>query len=186
VGTNEGNQLSNPIVLETPRLRLRQFTLDDAEVFLRLGSDPEIIRYTGDPGLKSLDEARASMLARPLADYAKYGYGRLACVLKSSGAVIGFNGLKYLDDLKETDLGYRLLPEYWGMGLATEAARAALDFGFHELRLPRIIAMAVPENAASVRVLQKLGMTFVEMIEQHGDRVAKYAIDPSQWAVNGP
>lgn len=166
------------LLLETPRLLLRPFTLDDAEIFLRLGTDPEIIRYTGDPGgMKTLEDARATILARPLNDYATYGYGRLACVLKSSGQVIGFNGLKFLTDLGETDLGYRLVPECWGMGLATEGARAALEHGFNELKLPRILGLADPANLASVRILQKLGMRYVETFEYGGHTAAKYVID---------
>jgi RimJ/RimL family protein N-acetyltransferase len=165
------------IPIETPRLLLREFTLDDAAVFLRLGSDPAIIRYTGDGGsMKTLDDARASMVARPIADYQKHGYGRWAVVLKSTGEVIGFAGLKYLDDLGEVDIGYRLLPEYWGQGLATEASRPAIEFGLSELKLPRILGLVDRENVASVHVLEKLGLTFVEVMKYRGFQVAKYAI----------
>lgn len=165
------------IIFETPRLLLREFTLDDAVPFLRLCADPDIIRYTRDPGaVKTLDDARACLLARPIADYAKHGYGRWACVLKSSGEVIGFVGLKYLDDLREVDLGYRLFPEHWGQGFATEASRPTLEYGFARLKLPRILGLVDPENVASVRVLQKLGMTYVETIEDVGDPIAKYQI----------
>jgi len=169
------------LTLETPRLLLRPFTLDDLEAYFRLGTDPDVIRYTGDAGIETIDDARALMLASPIADYQKYGYGRLACVLKSTGAVIGFNGLKYLDDLGEVDLGYRLLPAYWGAGLATEGARAALALGFDALKLPRILGLAMPDNGASVRVLQKLGFTFVAMAEHHGAHVARYEIDAKTW-----
>lgn len=164
--------------IETPRLLLREFTLDDAAVFLRLGSDPQITRYTGDGGkMKSLDDARASLLARPIADYQKHGYGRWAVVLKSTGEVIGFAGLKYLDELAEVDIGYRLLPEYWGQGFATESSRQAIEFGFQKLKLQRILGMVELANVASVRVLEKLGLTFVEMAEYFGARVAKYVIE---------
>jgi ribosomal-protein-alanine N-acetyltransferase len=165
--------------LETPRLILRPFTLDDADAFFRLGSDPEVTRYTHS-SIANIDEARQLMESNPLRDYHKYGFGRQACVLKSSGEVIGFAGLKYLEDLDEVDLGYRFLPPYWGQGLAMEAAGAALRDGFARLKLSRVIGLVVPENIASVRVLTKLGMTFVGPIEFRGHPVAKYAIEKGQ------
>src|ERR1043165_5780879 len=163
--------------LETERLLLREFVEDDVEAFYRLRTDPEITRYTGDGGgMKSLDNALAILRAYPLADYQKYGYGRWAGGLKSTGHVIGFAGLKYLDDLKEVDVGYRLFPAHWGSGLATEASRAAVQYGFDTLRLQEIIGLVDPQNSASVRVLQKLGLTFVAMIEYRTYHVARYLI----------
>ncbi len=89
-------------------------------------------------------------------------------------------GLKYLDDWQEVDLGYRLLPKYWGLGLATEASRACIDYGFHTLRLPRILGLVDPENVRSVRVLQKLGFVFDRMIEYRSQQAAKYLIRMDQ------
>lgn len=163
-------------MIETERLLLREFTLDDAEVYLTLCSHPLITRHVGGPAMTTLDEARASLLERPIADYRKHGYGRLACVLKSTGAVIGFAGLKYLDDLCDVDIGYRYLPEYWGKGLATEAGGPLIEYGFKQLQLPRILGLVDLDNIASARVLEKLGLTFVEMIEYFDSQVAKYAI----------
>ena len=170
--------MAGPIILETERLLLREFDESDAAAFYMLGSDPAIIRYTGDPGggLKSVEQAREVLHARPIADYQKHGFGRWACVLKSSGQVIGFAGLKHLDELGEVDLGYRLMPEHWGLGLATEACRPILDYGFSRLRLPRIIGLVDPNNGASVRVLEKLGMNFVGVIDFSGNLVRKYVL----------
>ena len=117
-------------ILETERLILREFTLDDVEAFFELCTNPDVTRYTGDGGVASLEQARGFLLDYPIADYRKYGFGRWACVLKSSGVVIGFAGLKYLEDVKEVDIGYRFLPAYWGIGLATEACRPTLEYGF--------------------------------------------------------
>ena len=161
--------------IETERLSLREFTEADVAAFFELGTNPAVTRYTHDRGFQSLDEALASLRQRPLADYQKHGYGRWAVVLKSSGQVIGFAGLKYLDDLQAVDIGYRLLPEHWGKGLATEAARPAIRYGFETLHLNEIIGLVDPANVASARVLEKLGLTFVEMIELHGP-VKKYVI----------
>ncbi len=166
-------------ILETERMLLREFDEDDVAVFYTLGSDPTIIRYTGDPagGLTSLEHTREVLRSRPLADYQKHGFGRWACVLRASNEVIGFAGLKHLDDLNEVDIGYRLLPAHWNLGLATEASRAVIDFGFTRLGLARIIGLADPENAASIRVLKKIGMKYCSAILYQGHCVAKYVIE---------
>jgi RimJ/RimL family protein N-acetyltransferase len=171
--------MAGKFIVETERLLLREFDEGDAQAFYILGSDPAIIRYTGDPGggLASVEQALEILRSHPLADYQKYGFGRWACVHKASGEVIGFAGLKYLDDLREVDIGYRLLPAYWGLGLATEASRAALNYGFTRLGLGRIIGLVVPDNRASVRVLEKLGLTFTRMVEFRGESVARYVIE---------
>lgn len=164
------------IILETKRLLLREFDEGDVGPFYLMGSDPAVIRYTGDPGggLTSLEHALEVLRTRPIADYRKYGYGRWACVLKSSGEVIGFAGLKFLPESGDVDLGYRLLPAYWGQGLATEACRAIMDHGRTRLRLGRIIAMVHPDNVASVRILEKLGLTRVGEVDFGGKRFVKY------------
>jgi [ribosomal protein S5]-alanine N-acetyltransferase len=162
--------MAGRVILETGRLLLRAFDESDAEAFYVLGSDPEIVRYTGDPGggLKSVEHALEILRSHPLADYAKHGHGRWACVWKETGAVIGFG---------EVDVGYRFLPAYWALGLATEAGRATLDYGFAQLGLARIIGLVDPANAASVRVLEKLGLRFAGMVTFGGQQVARYVID---------
>ena len=106
--------------------------------------------------LQSLDEAKQRIANYP--DFDEVGYGRWACILKQTQTIIGFCGLKYLPDLDAVDVGYRLLPQYWGRGLATEACRASLTFGFATLQLDQIIGLVLPDNAASIRVLEKAGM----------------------------
>ncbi|MGB7903169.1 MAG: GNAT family N-acetyltransferase [Steroidobacteraceae bacterium] len=155
-------------VIDTGRLILRRFTLDDLQAFYQLCSRPEIIRYAQSTPLASLEEARAMMHAAPFHDYATYGYGRFACVWKQSGAVIGFSGLKYVPEIGDTELGYRLLPEFWGMGLATEAGRASIEFARSDLGLTRLVAMVHPDNEASARVLAKLGFTVEKQLRYSG------------------
>ena len=141
---------------KTHRLQHRAFTVDDAEAFLALSGNPEVMRYTGEPLLSSLGEARQAIANYP--DFDEFGYGRWACVLKATGKIIGFCGLKYLSDLETVDVGYRFLPRYWGQGLATEACLASLEFGFTTLCLDQITGFVVPDNVASIRVLEKAGM----------------------------
>ncbi|NNL38321.1 MAG: GNAT family N-acetyltransferase [Flavobacteriaceae bacterium] len=93
-------------------------------------------------------------------NYKKYGYGRWATVLKSGKQFVGWAGLAYLPEFDEVDLGYRFLPEYWGSGLATEASNAILNYAFDVLKLDKIVAIAMKENKASIRVMEKVGMEF--------------------------
>ncbi|MGI9264560.1 MAG: GNAT family N-acetyltransferase [Gammaproteobacteria bacterium] len=144
--------------IETERMTLRRFTLSDAEAFLDLNSDPEVVRYAEKRVMQSMDEARDALRTAPLSDYEKYGYGRFAIILKENGELIGFCGIKYLPELGLNELGYRLKKKYWGRGLATEAARATVDYARDELCLDYVIALIVEGNTASVGVAEKLGM----------------------------
>ncbi|WP_394779290.1 GNAT family N-acetyltransferase [Undibacterium sp.] len=144
-------------IIETERLLLRAFTADDAEAYFPLCVIPEVIRYVGDTPMKSVEEVRANMLEGPIADYRKYGFGRFAMLWKESGQLIGFSGLKYIPPFAEVELGYRLLPEFWGKGLAQEAGRASITFAKESLNLTKLIALVHPENAGSANVARKLG-----------------------------
>jgi RimJ/RimL family protein N-acetyltransferase len=155
-------------VIDTGRLILRKFDMTDLEAFYQLCSRPEIIRYAQSTPIASREEAREFMEAAPFRDYATYGYGRFACVWKATGEVIGFSGLKYVPEISDTELGYRFLPEYWGMGLATEAGRASINFARSDLRLQRLVALVHPENVASAKVLTKLGFAIEKTIRYSG------------------
>ena len=146
--------------VETERLLLRWFDMDDLEAFYALGTEPNVIRYVGNVPFASLDAARETLVSVPLKDYANYGFGRFACVWKETGQVIGFCGPKLLPEMREVELGYRFLPRFWSKGLATEAGRAVVAYSRDVLRLERMIALVHPENVASSRVLQKLNFGF--------------------------
>lgn len=159
---------------ETARLVHQALTANDAPAFFALNIHPEVMRYTGEPPMCSLDEARRAIAEYP--DFDTVGFGRWGCFLKTSKALIGFCGLKRLPELGgEVDIGYRFLPDYWGRGLATEACAACLAFGFDTLRLPRIIALVLPDNAASIRVLEKVGMRPDGVVQVDGLRALRYA-----------
>lgn len=146
-------------IIETERLLLREITLDDKEALLTLYSNPEVLKYTGESIVESIEEIEQAIKIR-VSNYKKYGYGRWATFLKSGMQFVGWAGLAYLPEFDKTDLGYRFLPEYWGLGIATEASRAILDYGFDQLELKKVIAIAMKENKASIRVMQKIGMEF--------------------------
>ncbi len=157
---------------ETDRLLHRAMTPDDAPLFYALNSHPDVMRYTGEPPLGSLEEARDALANYP--DFEREGFGRWGCVLKETGELIGFCGLKRLHDYGVVDVGFRFLPEHWGKGLATEACVASLDFGFNTLGLTSIAAFVLPENAASIRVLEKTGMRHVGSVNYDGVDALKY------------
>jgi len=163
-------------IIETDRLLLREYVEDDAEALFRLNSDPEVLRFVPDARFANIKQARKVLLAHAIADYRKYGFGRCACILKSTGEQIGFAGLKYLEELGEVELGFRLMHAHWGFGLATEAAIAFVRFGFADLALKSIIGLVMPENIASVRVLEKAGLRVAGMARYRATEFAKYVI----------
>ena len=165
------------VILETDRLLLREYVEEDADAFFKLNSDPEVLRFVPDKRLLNVEQARQILIDHPIADYRKYGFGRGACILKSTGEQIGFAGLKYLEELDEVDVAFRLMRTHWGLGLATEAALAAVRFGFADLDLKRIIGLVIPENIASVRVLEKTGLRYIGSVSFLGHQFSKYVID---------
>ena len=159
---------------ETERIMHRAFTLADCDAFYRLNSHPEVMRFTGEPPLQSIDEAQRAITSYP--DFETIGYGRWACVLKDTGAVVGFCGLKFLPELDEVDVGFRFFPEYWGQGIATETSRACIDFGFDVLKLDRILGLVLSENTASIRVLEKCGLVRNGEVEYDGETALRYEV----------
>jgi RimJ/RimL family protein N-acetyltransferase len=155
-------------VIDTARLILRRFDEHDLEAFYQLCSRPEIIRYAQSTPVASQAEALQFMKAAPLHDYATCGYGRFACVWRQTGEVIGFSGLKYLPELDDTELGYRFFREFWGMGLATEAGNASIDYARDDLRLKRLVALVHPDNFASAKVLAKLAFAIEKQVRYSG------------------
>jgi ribosomal-protein-alanine N-acetyltransferase len=148
------------VVIETKRLLLRTFTMEDAPLLYELNLDPDVIRYTLDP-IKDIDHARQVLEQVILPQYALYNHGRWAVLVKPGLGFIGWCGLKYVPERNEIDLGYRFIKQAWGKGYATEAAYASIRYGFEKLNLQRITGRAMPGNTGSLKVLQKCGMTYV-------------------------
>ena len=156
-------------IFETERLRLREMYPGDAEAMFNLNSDPEVIQYTGDNRFPTVEAAKI-FLSGYRKVYEKWKSGRLICELKTTGEIIGWAGLKFLEKENVTDVGYRFYKKFWGNGYATEAAKASIAYGFSVLKLERIIAHARKENIASLRVLEKCGMKIIgEDVECGGE-----------------
>lgn len=166
------------VIIETDRLLLRLFTINDTALIYDLNQDPEVIRYTGDP-IRDPEHAREVLEKTILPQYALYNHGRWAVHLKPGLEFIGWCGLKARPERNEIDLGYRFSRNFWGKGYATEAAFACLKYGFEQLGLPRIVGRAMPGNLASLKVLEKCGMSYIgeEIIEGHPARTYE-AINP--------
>ena len=148
-------------ILETPRLILRHQVLSDLDDLWSLYCDPEITKYIPDAP-KSYEEAREE-LEWHMNGHPKFPeLGLWATIHKSTGKFIGRCGLLpwVIDDRSEVEVAYTIAREFWGQGLATEAARSILQYGFNELGYPRLISLIDPENIASQRVAEKIGMKF--------------------------
>lgn len=156
------------VVIETERLLLRTFTEEDASLIYNLNLDPDVTRYTLDP-MVNIDQAKEVLEKVIIPQYALYNHGRWAVHIKPGQEFIGWCGLKARPERKEIDLGYRFIKKAWGKGYATEAAYACLKYGFEKLHLERIVGRAMPENTASLRVLEKCGMQYVgeEIVDDH-------------------
>ena len=147
-------------VLETERLLLRDWQPSDHAPFAALNADPDVTRYLNGPMTRGESD---ELLGRIRGHWQDHGFGLYAVEVKDSGAFAGFVGLaipSFLPDvLPAVEVGWRLSREHWGKGYATEGARASLRYGFEELELRQIISIIDPDNAASVRVADRLEMT---------------------------
>ncbi len=161
-------------ILETPRLRLRETTPDDAEFAYSLNLDPDVVRYTGDKAFESVEEAKAFL--ENYQSFKKFGHGRWLCEHRETGEALGWCGLKNDDGL--IDLGYRFFQKNWNKGYASEAAAACLDYGHNILKMPKIIARAAHDNTGSWRVMQKIGM---QKYKEETDSCGGY---PTVWYVS--
>ncbi len=152
--------------IETERTILRRLTVDDAEEIYALNLDHDVLKYTGDQPFCNIPASKDFLTKYD--QYEKYGVGRLAVIEKATSKFIGWCGLKYNPDKDEYDIGFRFFRDYWDKGFATETAKRCLDFGFNELGIARIVGRAMKENNASIKVLEKIEMTFKETFDFDG------------------
>ena len=158
-------------ILETERLVLRQFTFEDAVFILRLLNEPSFIQNIGDRGVRTLEDARSYILRVPIASYEKNRFGLYLVILKESGKSIGMCGLIKRDQLEDVDIGYAFLPEFWSKGYAVESALSVKEYARDVIGLKRLIAITDPENQASIRVLEKIGLRFEKMVRLSEDDI---------------
>ena len=160
------------LVLETTRLTLRRLTPADAPFILELLNDPSFLRYIGDKGVRTREDAVGYITAGPIASYERHGFGLFLVELKEGRVPIGICGLLKRDWLEDVDVGFAFLPRFWSQGYARESASAVLDFGRDRWRLARILAITSPDNVASIGLLTKVGFRL--------DRVARWPDERSE------
>ena len=160
-------------VLQTERLVIRRLTDEDAPFILTLLNEPSFLRFIGDKKVRSVEDARQYIRNGPAASYERHGFGLCLVQLKDSLTPVGMCGLLKRDDLPDPDIGFAFLPDSWNKGFAFEAASAVMNDGRERLNLTRILAIVNPDNDASIKLLQKLGMKF----ERVKDDVKVFVID---------
>jgi ribosomal-protein-alanine N-acetyltransferase len=155
--------------IETPRLTLRRLTDEDAEFIVGLLNEPSFLQFIGDRCVRTVEDARAYIQKGPAASYERFGFGLLLVTRNEDGAPIGMCGLLKRDALEDVDVGFAFRPAYWARGYAVEAASAVIAHGETVFGLRRVAAITQPDNAGSIRVLEKLGLRFERMITMPGE-----------------
>jgi ribosomal-protein-alanine N-acetyltransferase len=195
---------SEAVILRTDRLLLRRLTFDDLDPLAAIYADPDVRRFFPE-GTLSREETREEIAWMIEVDYARYGYGLWATILEASGALIGRCGLlpwKVVpsaraalgidgpdedptpEDRVEVEVAYLLAKEHWGRGLATEAARAIVAYGFERLPVSRLICLIDEDNVGSLRVAAHIGMTQAGDVEMDGEVFPLFAVDRDRWSAS--
>jgi RimJ/RimL family protein N-acetyltransferase len=169
--------MSDPVAT-TPRLTLRRLVPGDAPFIVALLNDPAFLAHIGDKEVRSEADAIRYLEDGPIAMIAKHGHGLYGVALAPGGELIGICGLLRRDEYEAIDLGYAFLPEHRGRGYASEAGSAVLRIAFEELGVRTVIALVAPANAASIRVLERLGFT--------PSRIAPAKPDTLVFEINAP
>jgi [ribosomal protein S5]-alanine N-acetyltransferase len=152
-------------VVETTRLVLRPFMLDDAAFIVELLNSPGWQRWIGDRKVHTIDDAQIYLRNGPIKQQAEYGYALWAVDRRADGTTVGMCGLVRREGLPDADIGYALLPQHERQGYAREAAQATLDFAFRTADLARVLAITDPANAASSRLLESIGLRFERTVQ---------------------
>ena len=154
---------------ETQRLRIRELTVDDAEFICGLVNEPSFLENIGDKGVRNLEDARQFILEGPWASHRERGYGQFLVELKKGGDPIGVCGLLFREALDVSDIGCAFMPQFWRRGFAFEAACAVMEYGRSMLGIDKIVGLTSEENVASIKALEKLGMSFERMVKMSDD-----------------
>lgn len=156
--------------LQTERLLLRRLTLDDAGFMLSIWNDPAFVRFVGDRGIRTLEGAQDALIDGAFRLYEQYGYGPYCMVQKTDGKLIGICGLFRRDNLDHPDIGFAVLPDFIGLGLAGEAAAAVVAHARDDLGIEYLTAIVSPQNKISIGLIEKLGLEFEKRITMPGEQ----------------
>ena len=162
------------MLINSHRLTIRPFNETDVDAVFALRSDPEIMRFIRAPQTER--EETVSWIKRLSSLWETSGIGFGALIEKESDELIGWSGLWILKESQEIEVGYAIRQDRWGMGYATEAAKSVLKYGFEEVGLERIVALAFPQNTGSINVMKKLGMSHIGIGRFYDNDLVQYAI----------
>lgn len=176
------------IFAESERLILRELVPEDVDGMFELDSDPEVHKFLGNKPLISREQS-AKVITFVRQQYQEHGIGRWAVVDRKTKNFVGWAGLKFVTELNNNhqnyyDIGYRLIRKYWSKGIATEAAFLTLDYAFNTMQLQQVYAAADANNKASIKVLEKIGMQFVETYFDDGTPWNWYKIERLDYTIN--
>ena len=152
------------IVIETQRLILRKFTVDDAAFMLELLNTPSWLRFIGDRNVRTIEEAEQYLLNGNIRSYQEYGFGFYVVILKETQESIGICGIVKREGLEDVDIGFAFFQQFMGKGYGYESASSVLNYTLNDLKIKRIVAIVDPENVVSIALIKKIGMQFEKMI----------------------
>lgn len=171
---------TNPTVLRIDEFAMRPIQAADLDALAVIWTDPEVTRFLPSCGMPISREKTEKALVSFIEHWEKRGYGIWAIVKNASLEMVGYCGLRYLDELNEVEVLYGLAKAYWGKGIATQAAKASISYGFNVANLDRLIALTLPDNQASKRVIEKSGLHYEKQIHIFNLNGLYYSIVRSQ------
>ncbi|MBW4603146.1 MAG: GNAT family N-acetyltransferase [Calothrix sp. FI2-JRJ7] len=170
---------TNAAILEIGSFAMRPIQSSDLDALAGIWADPEVTRFLPSRGV-AIPREKAEKALLTFVEHWQRGYGIWAIVENASSQMIGYCGLRYLDELSEVEVLYGLDKEYWGRGIATQAAKEAILYGFNVAKVHRIIAMLLPDNLASKRVIEKAGLQYEKQIYIFNLDALYYSIQQSK------
>lgn len=173
------------IVCDSARLLLRELNGGDAAFILQLLNEPSFLRYIGDKGARTPDDARRYIADGPRASYAHNGFGLYLVQIRDSGERIGICGLVKREALYDVDIGFAFLPAYWAKGYALESCRAVMHLAQTRFHIPRVVAITSLDNQGSMRLLQKIGLRFSRTLQLPGQAEPVNLFVPAEEAGSG-
>lgn len=164
------------IVIETPRLLLQKFIVEDAPFMLELLNTPLWIKFIGDRNVKTVAESEQYLLNGYIKSYQTHGFGFYKVVLRETNEAIGICGIIKRDYLEDADIGFAFLPQFLGKGYGFESASATLDYAQNALKIKRLVAIVNPENIISIGLIKKIGMQFEKTIYSNKEELMLFEI----------
>ncbi len=166
-------------MIQSPRLTMHLLTAADANLMLQLLNEPSFIANIADRGVRTAEQALRYLQEGPLASYQQHGFGMYRVERRADGITLGLCGLVFRPYLAKPDIGYAFFPQFFGQGYASEAAQAVFTYGKNVLELPEIVGIVSPDNLASKKVLEKIGLIKSHQIQNPEQQLLDYYVEAS-------